>query len=172
MSAPAIAGDQATVTVTVAVPPAEAFRLFTEDIDLWWRRGPRFRSAPSSAPGSEATGGIMHIEPGLGGRVFESYDTGDGERVIEIGRALAWDPPRRLLFEWRLSNFAAAERTEVEVTFQASPSGTRVTVVHRGWAALRRDHPARHGLAGAEFVRTIGLWWGQQMSALRAAPGA
>jgi len=170
MSAPAIAGDQAVATVTVAVPPADAFRLFTEQIDLWWRRGPRFRSAP--AGGTGATSGIMHIEPGVGGRVFESYDSGDGKRVIEVGRALAWDPPRRLLFEWRLSNFAPGERTEVEVKFQPSTSGTRVTVVHRGWAALRRDHPARHGLADAEFVRMIGLWWGDQLTALRVSAEA
>ena len=168
----AIAGDQATVTVTVAVSPAQAFRLFTEDIDLWWRRGPRFRSAPDNVGGRGATAGIMHIEPGVGGRVFESYDTGDGERVMEVGRALAWDPPRRLLFEWRLSNFAASERTEVEVTFQPSPSGTRVTVVHRGWAALRDDHPARHRLPPAEFVRTIGLWWGDQLTAMRVKADA
>jgi hypothetical protein len=34
-------------------------------------------------------------------------------------------------------------------------------------AALRPDHPARHGLQGADFSRMIGLWWGEQMSSLR-----
>jgi hypothetical protein len=41
MSGTAGASDHVTVTVTVAVDPAEAFLLFTRDINLWWRRGPR-----------------------------------------------------------------------------------------------------------------------------------
>jgi len=44
MSAAPLPGDQARVTVTVAVPPGEAFRIFTQEIDQWWRRGPRFRN--------------------------------------------------------------------------------------------------------------------------------
>jgi hypothetical protein len=34
-------------------------------------------------------------------------------------------------------------------------------------SALRADHPARHGLADAEFCRMIGLWWGEIVSSLR-----
>ena len=158
--ASALAGDQASVTVTIAVDPADAYEIFTRDIDIWWRRGPRFRNAPGDR-------GFVRIEPGVGGRVYESFDSGKGERVVEIGMTKVWDPPHRLLFEWRNSNFAPAEKTEVEVRFQPSASGTRVTVVHRGWSALRGDHPARHGLAGAEFSRMIGLWWGDQATSLR-----
>ena len=43
-------GDQARVTVGVAVPPEEAFRVFTQEVDLWWRRGRRFRNARVSTP--------------------------------------------------------------------------------------------------------------------------
>ncbi|MEQ1519531.1 MAG: SRPBCC domain-containing protein, partial [Usitatibacteraceae bacterium] len=139
------AGDQTTVTVTVGVDPAEAFLLFTRDINLWWRRGPRFRNAPGTA-------GIICIEPRLDGRVFESYDmdpeSGGCERVVEIGRSKVWDPPHRLVFAWRNVNFAPDESTEVEVLFAPTASGTRVTVIHRGWSGLRADHPARHGLDG------------------------
>jgi uncharacterized protein YndB with AHSA1/START domain len=148
------------VTVTVKVEPTEAFRIFTEEINLWWRRGKRFRNASGDH-------GIICIEPGLDGRVFESFDSPDGEKVVEIGRTRVWEPPHRLLFEWRNVNFAPAEKTEVEVRFEPSASGTRVTVVHRGWSALRGDHPARHGLQGADFVRMIGLWWGDLMTSLR-----
>jgi uncharacterized protein YndB with AHSA1/START domain len=160
MSAAAPAGDQASATVTLAVAPRDAFDIFTREIDLWWRRGPRFRNAPGER-------GFVRIEPGAGGRVFESYGSGEGERVIEIGRTKVWDPPHRLVFEWRNVNFAPVEQTEVEVRFQPSASGTRVTVVHRGWSRIRTDHPARHGLAGAPFSRMIGLWWGDQMTSLR-----
>ena len=151
-----IPGDQASATVSIAVAPAEAFAIFTEQIDAWWRRGPRFRNAPGDR-------GFIRIEPGVGGRVFESFDN----RVVEVGRATVWDPPRRLVFEWRNSNFAPAEKTEVEVRFEPSTSGTRVTVVHRGWAALRPDHPARHGMPTPEFVRSTGMWWGDLLTAMR-----
>jgi hypothetical protein len=42
-----------------------------------------------------------------------------------------------------------------------------VSVTHRGWSNLPADHPARHGLEGADFYRMIGLWWGEQMTSLR-----
>jgi hypothetical protein len=55
----------------------------------------------------------------------------------------------------------------VEVTFSATSRGTLVCVTHRGFGALRPDHPVRHGLEGAPFNRMIALWWGDQMSSLR-----
>jgi uncharacterized protein YndB with AHSA1/START domain len=161
MNAPPLPGDQATVSVGLAVAPTEAFRVFTEEIDLWWRRGRRFRNAPGER-------GIVCIEPGVGGRLFESYAGERGERVVETGRVLAWEPPQRLVFEWRAINFAPHERTEVEVRFEPTArGGTRVTVVHRGFAALRPDHPVRHGQAAAAFIRTMGMWWGDLLTALR-----
>jgi len=153
-------GDRARASVGVAVPPAQAFRIFTEEIELWWRRGPRFRCAPGDA-------GLIALEPRVGGRVFESYTVGSRERVVEIGRIRVWEPPRRLLFDWRAANFAPAEHTEVEVLFEPTTDGTRVTVTHRGWAAIRPDHPVRHGKTGADFSREIGLWWGALLAAWR-----
>src|SRR5437870_13786565 len=110
MSATPKPGDQASVMVTVAVEPVIAFEIFTREIDRWWRRGPRFRNAPGDR-------GFVRIEPGEGGRIFESFDAGTSERVIEMGTVRVWDPPHRLLFEWRASNFAPGEHTEVEVHF-------------------------------------------------------
>ena len=159
-SAPSSAGDRARATVTVAVPPERAFRLFTEEINLWWRRGPRFRNVRGDQ-------GIICMEPRVGGRVFESMGSAANEIVIEVGQVIVWEPPLRLVFEWRASNFAPTERTEVEVAFAPSPSGTRVTVEHRGWSAIRADHPVRHGQDVAAFIRTMGLWWGDQMTLMR-----
>jgi uncharacterized protein YndB with AHSA1/START domain len=146
--------------VLVSVPPDVAFRVFTEEIDLWWKRGPRFRF-------SGKTPGVLHFEPGLGGRLFEAIGQGARARVQEAGRIKLWEPPARLVFEWRNANFAPDEATEVEVTFEASPGGTYVTVEHRGWSALRPDHPARHGQDGAEYSRALGLWWGELMTGFR-----
>jgi hypothetical protein len=152
-------GDKATVSVTVAVAQVTAFEVFTREIDLWWRRGPRFRFGRQP--------GQLSFEPGLGGRLFESFTSDSGVHVREVGRVTVWEPPSRLMFNWRNANFSDDECTEVEVLFEPTESGTRVTVQHRGWAALRADHPARHGLQGADFSRMMGLWWGDLMTGLR-----
>jgi uncharacterized protein YndB with AHSA1/START domain len=148
--------------VSVAVPPDVAFEVFTAEIDRWWRRGLEYRHA--------AGRGFIHLEPHFGGRLFEQHDAPDGgaPRVIECGRVLAWEPPARLVFTWRNATFSATESTEVEVTFVATANGgTQVTVRHRGWETLRPDHPARHGQDDRAFARTLGLWWGGQLSSLR-----
>jgi uncharacterized protein YndB with AHSA1/START domain len=152
--------QRARVSIAVDVPPTLAFEIFTSEIDRWWRRGPKFRHAGQS-------GGFIRIEPQVGGRLFESIDRLDGESVFEVGRIRVWQPPCRLAFSWRSANFAPEESTEVEVEFSATHSGTLVTVTHHGWESLRQDHPVRHGKQGADFVRMIGMWWGQQMSSLR-----
>jgi len=153
-------GDQARVSVLVRVPPDVAFRVFTDEIDAWWRRGLKYRVAGGRR-------GIIHMEPRVGGRLFESFEAGSRTEVFETGRVTAWDPPSRLVFEWRSVTFAPSETTEVEVSFEPSSSGTLVTVTHRGWARIRPDHPVRHDLDVAGFVRTMGLWWGDLMSSLR-----
>ena len=153
-------GDQARVSVSVRREPADAFRIFTEEIDQWWRRGLRYRVAGKRR-------GIIHLEGRVGGRLFESFEGATGTKVVETGSVLAWDPPRRLLFAWRAVNFAPAESTEVEVTFDPTPTGTLVTVTHRGWSAIRADHPARHRLDVPAFLRMMGMWWGDLMTSLR-----
>jgi hypothetical protein len=157
-------GDRANVSVFVAVAPAVAFEVFTQEIDLWWKRGPQFRIAG-------ARRGMLHFEPGVGGRLFESFELGEGdttrEQVFEVGRITAWEPAARLEFEWRGVNFKPGEKTVVEVRFEPRRRGTLVSVQHRGWSALPSDHPARHGLQGPAFSRMIGLWWGDLMTALR-----
>ena len=152
--------DRARVSVSVAVGPAAAFAIFTEEIDRWWRRGIKFRHSGSHT-------GLLRLEPGVGGRLFESYEAEGRTHVVEVGRITVWEPPLRVHFTWRNVNFAPHENTAVEVDFRAQASGTLVTVTHHGLATLRPDHPARHGLLGAEFTRLIGLWWGDQMTAFR-----
>jgi uncharacterized protein YndB with AHSA1/START domain len=155
-----LAGDRVRATVLVALEPELAFRIFTEEIDQWWRRGFAYRIAGTRR-------GIIHIEQGVGGRMFESFESDEGERVVETGRVVVWEPPARFVFEWRAHNFGPSEQTEVEVQFDPAPSGTLVTVTHRGWSAIRPDHPVRHGRDVAAFLRTMGLWWGSLLTALR-----
>jgi len=154
-------GDQARVTVLVEVPPEDAFRIFTEDIDQWWRRGKRYRIA-------KGRDGTIHLEAGLGGRLFESYRSAAGnDKIVQTGEVIRWEPPSRLVLRWRAVNFAPQEHTEVDVEFEASPSGTQVTVTHRGWSRIRPDHPARHGQEVRPFLRSLGMWWGDLMTSLR-----
>jgi hypothetical protein len=44
-------------------------------------------------------------------------------------------------------------------------------VTHRGWSRIRPDHPARHDLEVAAFVRMMGLWWGDLLTSLRMLAG-
>ena len=156
-----IAGDQVTVTVTVSVEPAVAFEVFTTETDLWWRRGVAYRVA-GRRPGTLA------FEPGLGGRLFEQYDSDDGPRTHVSGTITLWEPGTRLEFDWRGSNFAPGEVTHVAITFTATESGgTRVVLVHSGFASLRPDHPVRHGEEAAVFVGRLGMWWSELLTALR-----
>ncbi|MFZ5896624.1 MAG: SRPBCC domain-containing protein [Myxococcota bacterium] len=154
------ASDVATVTVFVLAPPDLAFQVFTDEIDAWWRTGPRFRIGRRRA-------GKLAFEGGLGGRLFETYETAAGPRTHETGKITEWDPPRRLAFEWRGINFKAGESTLVEVSFDSMGEGTKVTLRHSGWSRLPDDHPVRHGRLGPEFIREMGMWWAALLSSLR-----
>jgi uncharacterized protein YndB with AHSA1/START domain len=157
-------GDQALVSVLVKVPPREAFRIFTEEIDLWWRAGRRYRLGKGRS--------VIHLEPRLGGRLFETFESKSGARIFATGSVTVWDPPVRLVLEWRAVNFAPGEVTFVEVVFAPSPSGTLVTVRHHGWSHIRPDHPVRHGEDAPAFIRTMGLWWADLVTSLREAADA
>jgi hypothetical protein len=152
-----VSDETARVTTFVKVAPGDAFEVFTGEIDRWWRRGPRFRMAGSAA--SE----LCFEQDERGRRLVERTQ---GE-VHEIGRVLVWEAGRRVVFEWRADNFAPGEHTEVEVRFEASSDGTRVTLEHRGWEAIRADHPVRHGQQGRAFSARIGSYWGELMTAYR-----
>ncbi len=152
--------DQTRVSVLVEVPPELAFQIFTEDIDLWWRRGLEYRVAADRH-------GTLHLEPRVGGRLFESFVKGGDAALQETGRVTEWSPPRRLAFEWRAVSFQPGDTTTVEVDFEPTPSGTRVTVTHRGWSRIRQGHPVRHGLGPDAFIRSMGLWWAKLMTSLR-----
>jgi Activator of Hsp90 ATPase homolog 1-like protein len=122
--------DSITVTTVVRTDPATAFRIFTEEIDSWWKRGARYRLHD----------GAMRFDAG---RLLEGDEA--------IGHVAAWEPGTRLQIELTTWPFHPGERTEVEVRFQAVGDGTRVTVEHRGW---------KRPTGAAEFRTAVGLWWG------------
>lgn len=146
--------ETARVTTLVRVEPAEAFDVFTREIDTWWKRGPRYRVG----------GGTLRFEGGRGGRLVESRSEGE----FEIGRILVWEPPARLVFEWRARDFAPGEATEVDVRFEKAEGGTRVVLENRGWEKIPAGHPVRHGLSGVAFMDAMGLWWAEILTAFRS----
>jgi uncharacterized protein YndB with AHSA1/START domain len=154
------AGDTAAASVYVAVSAADAFEVFTTEIDAWWRHGPRFRIGGVKP-------GRLVFEQRLGGKLFEVVELAQGERSFETGSVVVWEPPRRLMLEWRGVNLKPHEKTLVDVTFTPLGEGTLVRVEHRGWSELPDGHPVRHGLVGADFARMIGMWWGALLTSLR-----
>jgi uncharacterized protein YndB with AHSA1/START domain len=162
----ASAADRVRVTTTVAVAPEAAFEVFTEEIDAWWRRGPRYRFR------HDREGRMQFVEDADGGRRLLEVYAGQPGDAYEVGRVLVWQPPERIVFEWRGNQFTPDQVTEVEVRFEPEGDRTRVTLEHRGWDALPPDHPARHGLEGPAFSGMMGVWWGDQMVALRTRAAA
>ena len=107
------AGDGVSVSIEVEAKPERVFAAFTEEIDAWWARGPRFRFlAPYD--------GTMTLEPGVGGRLLHVQDAAAG-RLFVVGRVEVWEPPRRLALTWRLPNFGPDQETWVEVSFEPLP---------------------------------------------------
>jgi uncharacterized protein YndB with AHSA1/START domain len=154
-----IYGDKVRVQTFVAVAVDDAFDVFTNEIDRWWGRGIAYRIGGKHP-------GTLHMEPKLGGRLFEQYGKA-GEALREIGRITTWEPPKHLVFEWRAANFVEGESTTVELWFEPSGEGTRVTLEHRGWTSIRGDHPVRHGKPVEAFIRELGMWWAGLLTSLR-----
>lgn len=141
--------DQVEVALRVRADPQRAFRVFTEDIGLWWRPNTLFSATPRSP-------GRMAFEPGPEGRLVEILDNG---KVFEIGRITAWEPGVRLAFGWRFATFAPGMDGAVEVRFTPVGAETRVTVIHTGWSRVPADHVARHGFPDLLFLQRYAGWW-------------
>jgi uncharacterized protein YndB with AHSA1/START domain len=137
--------ETATTSVEVACDPGMAFAVFTGDIAAWWKHGTRYWNDADN-------GKELRLEPGVGGRLIEVYDLATGEG-FEIGRVLVWEPGKRLVFTWRQGNWQPSEFTEVEVRFEPTEHGTRVTVEHGGWD--------RVPTAGPGTAEDYGRGWGE-----------
>jgi uncharacterized protein YndB with AHSA1/START domain len=161
MTPPAAASDRVKVSTTVSADPERTFEIFTEEVDLWWKHGPRFRLGAAR----EST---LRFEPGPGGRLVEVYGTG-GFDVAVLGRVKVWDPGKRLAFEMGGRAFAPGDPWPlVDVRFESREDGTRVTLEMSGFERLPPDHGVFHGLEGDAFHGMMGLWWADLLVALRA----
>ncbi|MDA8060947.1 MAG: SRPBCC domain-containing protein [Actinomycetota bacterium] len=140
----------------VACEPAEAFERFTAEIGRWWRPNPLFAFSPGRT-------GTVALEPGIGGRLTETYP--DGSHFV-IGVVRLWQPPERLVVSWRLEGFPPGVETELSVSFERVAVGeTRVCVEHFGWDALPPEHAARHGFPLPIFELRFAEWWQSMLAA-------
>jgi uncharacterized glyoxalase superfamily protein PhnB len=135
--------------VTVSVDPKTAFTVFTDEIDLWWVRGPiNFWN------GARAIG--MRCEPGIGGRLLELYSD-DGTDALELGRITRWQPGELLAWDSSVDDIA------IEVRFEAVSDGTKVSVT----ATIPADGADQGGTA---WVRVVPRWLGKWCTRRDAAP--
>jgi uncharacterized glyoxalase superfamily protein PhnB len=134
-------GEDNSVSSVVDVPvdPATAFAAFTDELDLWWVRGPINHHAGGRAL-------AMRCEPGVGGRLLEVYDDDTGD-ALELARITTWDPGKLLGLR------SSIDDVLTEVRFDASPTGTTVTVTAH-IAAGGQDR------GGTTWVRVTPKWFG------------
>jgi len=99
----------------------------------------------------------MRCEPGVGGRLVEVYDGATGEGY-ELGRITVWEPGKRLAWA------SSVDDVEIEVRFEATASGTDVTVE----ATIPDDGADRGGTA---WVRVVPKWFGPWIARRDSAPG-
>jgi uncharacterized protein YndB with AHSA1/START domain len=143
------------VALRVKATPEQAFAAFVDEIGQWWRPNILFQTTPRP--------GVLSFEPGEGGRLIE---TRAGGKVFEIGRILAWEPPRRLVFSWRQASFPLDLHTEVEIGFEAVGDETRVSVEHRGFDRVPAESAARHRMPDQVLLMRLADFWREQIAAV------
>jgi hypothetical protein len=133
-------------TVEVSADPQTAFIAFTDELDLWWVRGPI--NAYDSGRLVE-----MRCEPGVGGRILEVYD-GD---ALELARITAWEPGERVAWQSSLDDVS------IDVSFEPTAAGTLVRL-----AATVAEGGA--DLGGSSFVAVTPTWFSAWVRRRDTAP--
>src|SRR5258707_13346431 len=75
--------ESVSSAVTVSVSPQSAFIAFTDEMDLWWVRGPiNFYDSARAVK--------MICEASVGGRILEVYGS-ELDDALELARITAWE---------------------------------------------------------------------------------
>ena len=120
-------------SLDLAVSPATAFRIWTEEFGRWW---PLARHSIGQADAL-----TCWLDGKVGGRIFETTRAG---AVHPWGTISAFEPPSRLEHSWHPGR-DPADATQIELIFGPSPAGgSRLALVHKGWpresAGRRADY--------------------------------
>jgi uncharacterized protein YndB with AHSA1/START domain len=144
-------------SITVRLPPGDAFRIFTRDMGTWWPLDVH-SLAVDEREGRVRTPSL-EFEEREGGRIVERMS--DGTEGM-WGTVLVWDPPAVLVLAWK-PNTDDRPPTELEVRFTPEVGGTLIELEHRGWERLGD---------GAEEARaSYGEGWTGVLSMFAAAAG-
>ena len=141
--------DSRMSMVEVAADPLTAFTAFTDELDLWWVRGPI--NANDSGRLAE-----MRCERGVGGRILEMYDAETG-KSLELARITVWEPGKRLAWT------SSLDEVTINVLFEPTATGTIVRLE----ATVLEDGEDR---GGSSFVSVTPDWFGAWMGRRDAAP--
>ncbi|MEM9344644.1 MAG: SRPBCC domain-containing protein [Pseudomonadota bacterium] len=132
--------DPIRKSVTVPLPPDDAFALFTAGINRWW---PMDTHSLSSGEGDAS----VRVEPRVGGRILETLPDGTDAPWATV---TTWEPGRRFAARWYVGR-SEDEATTLEVTFTATEAGTRVDLTHGGFDA--------HGSTGPQACANYTKGW-------------
>jgi len=80
----------------------------------------------------------VHLEPCIGGRIFERASDG---RESDWGEVTQWHPPHRLGYLWHIRG-AREAATDVLVHFEDADGGSRIRIEHTGWERLGDEGPS------------------------------
>jgi uncharacterized protein YndB with AHSA1/START domain len=118
-----VQGGTVRASVEIAAPPERVFRALTEPGELaaWCGSPDEYRTHDWK----------VDLRPG--GRWSCQARSAEGGGEVR-GEYVAVEPPRLLEYTWEPS-WEQYRQTIVRCTFEAVPGGTRVSLVHRGFAA-------------------------------------
>lgn len=136
--------------VEVELDPETAFQIFTEEINLWWVRGPINHYDASRLA-------ELRLEPGVGGRMLEIYDESSGD-MLETARVTVWEPGVRLVLRQSLQD------TETDIRFEPIENGTLIKVSEY---LLPGGDPTGLGFGWVAMVPTYAAWTRRRDSAPR-----
>jgi uncharacterized protein YndB with AHSA1/START domain len=126
----------------IAATPERLFELWTdpEELAKWW--GPEGFTTPTYS---------MDVRPG--GRWHTTMRRPDGSEHVVSGIYRAIEPPKRLVFTWGWDDDAGmrGHETEVTVTFEPAPGGTRMRLVQQTFVDSDSRNRHEHGW-GSSFV--------------------
>lgn len=136
--------DAIVKELTVPLSPERAFQLFTEEMASWWPLDQHALSAP------EGGAKDVTVPSEVGEQVLETMPDGS---TAPWGRVTEHRPGRAFGMSWHVGR-PEELATHVRVTFEAVADGTRVVLVHDGWAALGEGAPQVHAMyvTGWDFV--------------------
>ena len=118
-------------TVNVPCTQERAFQIFANDFSAWW---PKDKHSVSAMDGGKPAREVS-LEPRTGGAVSE---IGHDGTAYNWGSVAKYDPHAQLSLLWHIGK-PVEEATLVDVTFEATADGTKVTLTHHGWEALGDD---------------------------------